>query len=85
MLRYDDIEYADERVSMRTKDAVYKIDANGKWRKMPNDLKTSEHKNRACNKVKKYTYKNKIYNNVYTFICDLEADGLVIEVVVLKS
>lgn len=54
--------------------------------KMPNDLKTSEHKNRACNKVKKlYTYKNKIYNNVYTLICNLEADGLVIEVVVLKS
>jgi len=78
---YDDIEYADERVSMRTKDAVYKIDANGKWRKMPNDLKTSEHKNRVCNKVKKlYTYKNKIYNNAYTLICDLEADGLVIEV-----
>ena len=31
LLRYDGIEYADERVSMRTKDAVYKIDANGKF------------------------------------------------------
>ena len=78
---YADMEYADERVSMKTNESVYKMDDKGKWQKIKMDMKTHRRRNKPCNKTQTlYRYNNKTYDNVLTLISDLEADELVTEI-----